>query len=805
MADDWQQAIGPGIKVVLGGSLVSKAFVQTGNDPIDLDIRFLTDDPASDYPKVEAATGLTLRKQLQVIDHPAGTSTAFMVEGAVTRDGITYDVEAAVRTPAYSGVAQLYSQVLTEREQGLFRADKALLKGDKKAYKALKVAVIEEVKARAQERGLASKMSRRIDRSAKDDGFLTPWQLEHAPFVLRELDMKVREASRLRRDRRDAAAQSPAGALLIDLTTPGFGEHKALLKLASSKVASDAAEAAGLVIRPGKSVIGVDGFVAGVVMRDGTFRQDSWANERSIAGAYAAVTMRLPEARLYANPGRQIASAQAFDIASSILRDDAIVSAYGPMTALDLRDALYALPEARSQGVDRDVAAGLDGAGLEHFAGSENVVLRTAAAELLRNEAANKAKYNQDLADIATREDRDRDEERASNSSLLDYADAGEHARREADVDYVFRELPALTEAAVHNDEISREAESRNNEVARYINDATARDATRGWLVPFWRAIIEKLRAGPVFAAWDDVASDRSAFTHGKSRAVTTRAIASAYEVTFTKNGDDITVSGKNGSLDITGATDRNPVIRSTEANSSGKKSGGGTALYQAAYHWAHANNKTIYPDTSLSSINILRKTSAMLSSALRFGSIKHVVPSEEQGLPDNFDDIPFPEQVAASALKEAALVRIRFLSYDRLLLTDDGRILYGDGYGGQQDISGPDGLASLASGAAPGPGTTGIGTGTLARALLTDAAASEVGADGDAGRLATKVGALRSVVSGGILYSRRIGRPDLANPGSTAQVRAQVDAADEFRNQAGEPKPRALTVHCAEAMEPHL
>jgi len=194
-----------------------------------------------------------------------------------------------------------------------------------------------------------------------------------------------------------------------------------------------------------------------------------------------------------------------------------------------------------------------------------------------------------------------------------------------------------------------------------------------------------------------------------------------------------------------------------------------------------------------------------MLSSALRFGSIKHVVPSEEQGLPDNFDSIPFPEQVAALARKEAALVRLRFPNYDRLLLTDDGRILFGDGYGGQQDISGPDGLASLASGAAPGPGTTGIGTGTLARALLTDAAASEVGADGDAGRLATKVGALRSVVSGGILYSRRIGRPDLANPGSTAPVRAQVDAADEFRNQAGEPKPRALTVHCAEAMEPHL
>jgi hypothetical protein len=65
-----------------------------------MDVRFLTDNPERDYPKVEAVTGLKLRKTIGVADYPSGMSQGYMVEGPITRDGITFDVEAAVRTPA---------------------------------------------------------------------------------------------------------------------------------------------------------------------------------------------------------------------------------------------------------------------------------------------------------------------------------------------------------------------------------------------------------------------------------------------------------------------------------------------------------------------------------------------------------------------------------------------------------------------------------------------------------------------------------------------------------------------------------
>jgi hypothetical protein len=53
--------------------------------------------------------------------------------------GITFDVEAAVRNPAYAGWGPTYPKVFTPDEFALFRADKARLKdGDKAEYKALK-------------------------------------------------------------------------------------------------------------------------------------------------------------------------------------------------------------------------------------------------------------------------------------------------------------------------------------------------------------------------------------------------------------------------------------------------------------------------------------------------------------------------------------------------------------------------------------------------------------------------------------------------------------------------------------------
>ena len=152
VAADWQEKLGPDIKVVMGGSLVSRTFVPDER-PVDMDIRFLTDNPERDYPKVEAVTGLKLRKQRPVEDYPSGSSTAYLVEGPLTRDGVTFDVEAAVRTPAYVGWARFYPQVLTPEELSAFRADKARLSGNKEEYKALKARMLTEVKRRVDERG----------------------------------------------------------------------------------------------------------------------------------------------------------------------------------------------------------------------------------------------------------------------------------------------------------------------------------------------------------------------------------------------------------------------------------------------------------------------------------------------------------------------------------------------------------------------------------------------------------------------------------------------------------------------------
>jgi hypothetical protein len=64
--------------------------------------------------------------------------------------------------------------------------------------------------------------------------------------------------------------------------------------------------------------------------------------------------------------------------------------------------------------------------------------------------------------------------------------------------------------------------------------------------------------------------------------------------------------------------------------NSAGTKTEG-SGLYQAFYAWAHNNGKIVGPDSSLSKIGQLRRTSQMLSSALRFGTTQHMRPSPEQ------------------------------------------------------------------------------------------------------------------------------------------------------------------------------
>lgn len=155
LAREWKQKLGSDVEVVMGGSLISGTFVQTNNEPIDMDVRFLSDDPKSIVSRVEDVTGLKLRKEIQVNDFPVGTSTAYMVEGVINVDGVEMEVEGAVRSPAYVGWASFYRDVFTKEELEEFKNKKAELKGgDKKVYKALKNEMLLQAQERAIVRGL---------------------------------------------------------------------------------------------------------------------------------------------------------------------------------------------------------------------------------------------------------------------------------------------------------------------------------------------------------------------------------------------------------------------------------------------------------------------------------------------------------------------------------------------------------------------------------------------------------------------------------------------------------------------------
>lgn len=75
--------------------------------------------------------------------------------------------------------------------------------------------------------------------------------------------------------------------------------------------------------------------------------------------------------------------------------------------------------------------------------------------------------------------------------------------------------------------------------------------------------------------------------------------------------------------------TDRPFVVIGNE--DAGKGVGGATA-YQIAFAWAHNNGKTMRPDPAgITQINRLRRTEAMISSAMHYGTTKHLEPHQDQ------------------------------------------------------------------------------------------------------------------------------------------------------------------------------
>lgn len=82
--------------------------------------------------------------------------------------------------------------------------------------------------------------------------------------------------------------------------------------------------------------------------------------------------------------------------------------------------------------------------------------------------------------------------------------------------------------------------------------------------------------------------------------------------------------------LDIFEADSGRPFV--VIGNSDVGQDKGGAKAYQIAFAWAHNNGKTMRPDPAgLTVINRLRRSEAMISSALRFGTTRHLEPHADQ------------------------------------------------------------------------------------------------------------------------------------------------------------------------------
>lgn len=158
----WQLALGDSVQVLLGGSLVSGLLILDDETKvIDVDVRFLTDDPTNEElrRKIETVTGLAYRKTIPVNDWPEGESLGVMIEGQLNVSTIPYplDVEGCVRNHRYVGWHQYYQQVLTPEELAECRRQKVELRHDKQAYKAAKAEVRKEVERRCVARGIVTR------------------------------------------------------------------------------------------------------------------------------------------------------------------------------------------------------------------------------------------------------------------------------------------------------------------------------------------------------------------------------------------------------------------------------------------------------------------------------------------------------------------------------------------------------------------------------------------------------------------------------------------------------------------------
>lgn len=151
----------------------------------------------------------------------------------------------------------------------------------------------------------------------------------------------------------------------------------------------------------------------------------------------------------------------------------------------------------------------------------------------------------------------------------------------------------------------------------------TGRTNLPDWIADFWATYAK----GDAF---------RFGTTGAKDPKEIARALSSpqhplkAEHIASDHTGEMWRFKSKRGQITAGIRPDRSAWISASSARSAGIKDGGGAPLYQAALEWIH-NNGATYETGNLTNINELRLTSAMLSSALRHGTTRHLKPDLAQ------------------------------------------------------------------------------------------------------------------------------------------------------------------------------
>jgi hypothetical protein len=333
--------------------------------------------------------------------------------------------------------------------------------------------------------------------------------------------------------------------------------------------------------------------------------------------------------------------------------------------------------------------------------------------------------------------------------------------------------------------------------VSRAFNGEDVRPETAGE-VQFATADTKPAEDRLLSQEWKRVASQAEAFQYPKSSAKSVAQVAadmSTPELRITATALDyrgkavpgepgdgaiLFESSKGGELLITSNGEAGRKIYSVDAspNLIRQPKDGGSQLYQAAFTWAHNNGVTIQVDT-LSKVNELRRTSAMLSSALRHNTTDHLLPAASQQVPWKRGD--HETNIAELARAEMKKVFTALPAAEKLAIAYDREAIIDPASG--NDLP-PADVADILR-ANGGPAAHGVGIATLRRALLTrdaigDAQGRSTGISEDAGpgRRATQ----------GILYATQKAKPSPASPApAPAQNRASGSA------QGSRVKPRAL------------